>query len=104
EVDDAERGLRTGHRHGRRAARRTVSREQRAEVDVDELVAVHRVGVAALAPLPRGELDPAAAAEPLGLLGDADLCAEAGQLALDERALAGSTGDDHPPDARVDEA
>ena len=47
--------------------------EQRREADRYELVAVQHVHVAALAPLARGELDPAAAPEPLRLLGRDDL-------------------------------
>ena len=62
--------------------------EQRLEVDLDELVAVQREHVAALLPRSRGELDPAAAAEPLRLLGGDDLGAEAGELALEQLALA----------------
>ena len=58
----------------------TVPREQRVEVDVDQLVAVQREDVAALRALLRGELDPAAAAEPLGLLGADDLDPEPAEL------------------------
>src|SRR5262249_62405620 len=90
-------------RHGRGRSRRLVQREHRTEVDVDELVAVHGVEVAALAPLARRELDPAAAAEPVGLLGDGDVRAEARQLALEERALTDGARDDHASDAGVDE-
>ncbi|MCZ7587395.1 MAG: hypothetical protein M5U27_00735 [Gaiella sp.] len=42
-------------------------REQRAELDVDQLVAVHREHVARLPAEAGGEADAAAAAEPLGL-------------------------------------
>ena len=62
--------------------------EQRLEVDLDQLVAVQRVDVAALVPLARRELDAAAAAEPLGLLRRDDLGAEARELALEQLALA----------------
>src|SRR5262249_61272503 len=67
EVDDAERRLRPGDRNGRSAPRLPVPREQRAKVDDDELVAVHGLQAAGLRSLPRGDLEPAAAAEQLGL-------------------------------------
>src|SRR5947209_5795455 len=78
--------------------------EQRAEVDGDELVAVQRVDVTALAPLARGELDPAAAAEPLWLLRDDDLGAEPRQLLLEQRPLSCGARHDHARYARTGEA
>src|SRR5690242_1151479 len=73
ELDDAERRVRPGDRHRRGRARGSMVREERAEVDGDQLIAVHRVDVALLLPLPRGELDPAAATETFGLLRTDDL-------------------------------
>ena len=103
EVDDAERRLRPRDRDGRRGARLAMPLEQRLEVDLDELVAVQREDVAALVPLARGELDPAAAAEPLGLLRRHDLRPEARELALEQLALPDGARDDHAVDARARE-
>jgi hypothetical protein len=49
------------------------ARQQRAEVDIEQLVAVQGIDVAAALAQARRELDPAAATEPLGLLGGHDL-------------------------------
>ena len=73
--------------------------EQRVEVDCDKLVAVQRVDVTLLLALPRGELDPAAAAEPFGLLGADDLGPEVAERLGEERALVGRARDDHAFDA-----
>ena len=62
--------------------------EERREVDRDELVAVQGVDVAVLTPKLGGELDPAAAAEALRLLGDDDLRPDPRQVALEVLALA----------------
>jgi hypothetical protein len=81
-----------------------VPRQQRPEVDRDELVAVQREDVSALLPLPGRELDPAAAPEPLGLLRADDLGRQAGELLREEVALPGRAGDDHALDPRLGEA
>ena len=95
DLDDAERRLRLRDGDRRGAAARPVRGEQRVEVDVDELVAVQREDVAAPDAAARGELDAAAATEPLGLLGGDDLGAEPAELALEELALPGGARDDH---------
>ena len=77
--------------------------EQRAEVDVEQLVAVHREHVAVLGAAACGEPDPAAAAERLRLLGRDDLGAEPVELALEQLALAGGAAHDHAVDARCRE-
>src|SRR5205807_9800806 len=94
DVDEPELRLRLRDRDRRGRAARAVRGEQRVVVDVDQLVAVQRVDVTVLLPLPRGELDPAAAAEPLRLLRGDDLGAETGELRLEQRALAGGARDD----------
>src|SRR5262249_54640803 len=104
ELDHPERRLRPRDRDRRGRERLAVEREQRAEVDVDELVAVQCEDVAALAALARCEPQAAAAAEPLRLLGAHDLDSEAGELAHEEFALSHSAGDDHAGDARTREA
>ena len=71
------------------------------EVDRDELVAVQREDVAALAPLLRPEADAAAPPQPLRLLGRDHLGAEARELALEQLALPGGAGHDHALDARL---
>ena len=71
-------------------------REQRDEVDVNELVAVQGEDVTGSRPEAGGELDPAAATEPLGLLGDDDLRAETVELLREELSLSGCARDDHP--------
>ena len=81
ELDDAERRGRPRDGDGRGRAGLAVPREQRVEVDVD---AARRRSSRRRRPLlgalPGGELDPAAAAEPLGLLGADDLDAEPAEL------------------------
>src|SRR5215208_4217464 len=103
QVDDAERRLRPRDRDRRGGAGDAVCREQRVEVDVDELVAVQRVDVPRPLPLARRELDSAAPSERLRLLRDDDLRAERRQLALEELALARRARDDHARDAGAGE-
>ena len=70
--------------------------EQAREVDVDQLVAVQREDVAASPRCElRGELDAAAAPEPLRLLGGDDLGAEPAELLLEEPSLPGGAREDH---------
>src|SRR6185312_4886534 len=95
------RRLRLRHHHRRGGARLAMPLEQRVEGDLDQLVAVQGVDVAVFLPLARGELDAAAATEPLGLLRRDDLGAEPGQLALEQLPLAERARDDHAPDART---
>ena len=83
EVDLTElrRRLRDGQRRER--AGRPVPFEQRAEVDVDELVAVHREHVAVLGSRAGRVPDPATAAEPLGLARADELDAEPREAPLE---------------------
>src|SRR5205823_2500418 len=104
DVDEPERRGRPRDRDRRRGAAARVVREQGLEVDVEELVAVQREDVARLAPLLRGEADPAASPEPLRLLRYGDLRAQAVELRSEEVALAGGAADDHALDARRREA
>ena len=80
ELDDPERRRQRRDRDRRRGAASPVVREQRAQVDVDELVAVQRVDRAALAPRARREAQPSPAPERLRLRDGDDLGAEAGEL------------------------
>ena len=98
DVDEAELRLGLGDGDRRERASRPVSGEQAGEVDVDELVAVQGIDVALLVPERGSELDPAAAAEPLGLLGGDDLRAEARQLRDEQLALARGAREDHAGD------
>src|SRR5581483_4713534 len=103
EVDDAERRphLRDDDRRG--GAVPLVLVEERAEVDVEELVAVQREA-RAVAPTPRRrEAEAAASAERLGLADRVDLRAEAAERVHERLLLPGAAGDDHPLDARLDE-
>ena len=77
------------HRDGGRRAGRAVPLEQPGEVDVDELVAVHREHIAVLLPERRREADRASAAEPLRLPRADDLDTEAAEAALELRFLPG---------------
>src|SRR5581483_7106422 len=96
ELDDAELRVRLRDRDRRERIRRAMPLEHGNEVDVDELVAVQRVDVPGLLPEPGCVLDPAAPAEPLGLLRGGNLGAEPLQLALEDGALPGGAGHDHP--------
>src|SRR5438046_6004325 len=77
ELDDPERRLRARDGDRRRGTVGTVGFEQPRKVDVDQLVAVQGKDVAALLALVRREADTSAAAEPLRLLRDRDLHAQA---------------------------
>ena len=77
DLPELRRRLRDGDRRCRPA--RAMPRQQRREIDVDELVAVHREDVAALVAGSGGEADRASAAEPLGLARARDLDSEAGE-------------------------
>src|SRR5438876_6477361 len=99
QVDQAERRRRPGDRDRRRSAAALVACAESDEVDVEELVPVQREHVAGLPPRARGETDPAAAPEPLGLLRGDDLRAEAFELADEEVALTGRAADDHAGDS-----
>src|SRR6185312_17180592 len=96
-VDLHEAELRPGlcHRDRRDRAGRAVRGEQRTVVDVDELVAVQRQDITTLPSLLRGELDAAAASEPLRLLGDDDLRAGAGEQVDELPTLTRGAREDH---------
>ena len=74
--------------------------EERGEVDVDELVAVHREHVAALAPCFGRVADPASAPEALGLARAGELDAEPREVALELLLLPAETAHDDALDAR----
>ena len=103
DLDDAERGAHLRDDDRPRGAARLVLCEKRAEVDVEELVAVEREHRPLLPP-PRGrEPQPAAAAERLLLPHRLDLGAESGER-VDERLLvSGAARDDHARHAALDE-
>ena len=105
-VDLHEPELRLGlcDRDRRERATGTMCGEQRAEVDVDELVAVQRQDVAALLPPLRRELDPAAAPEPLRLLDGDDLGPSPASSVDERRSLAGRAREDDARHAGVREA
>src|SRR6185436_8226192 len=98
ELDDPERRLRVRDGDRCRGAVGAMALEQSREVDIEKLVAVQREDVAALPPLVRGEADAAAAAEPLGLLGDRDLHSEAKKCGCEVFPGSGSATDDHALD------
>ncbi len=78
--------------------------EQARVVDVDELVTVQSKDLALPGAEGRGELDPTAAPEPLGLFCHHDLRADARELGREQRALARSAREDHPGDTGVRQA
>src|SRR5436190_15880579 len=103
ELDDPERRLRAGDGDRRRGAVGTVGREQAREIDVDQLVPVQREDVAALLALVRRKTDASAAAEPLRLLRDRDLDAQAAERGRELLAGAGAAADDHALDSGASE-
>src|SRR5438552_235640 len=104
DVDDAERRAHLRDDDRRRGTRLAVLREERGEVDVEQLVAVQREHGPVLVTAGGGEAQPAAAAERLGLADELDLCAERAERVLERGLLAGAAGDDHPLDTRADES
>ncbi len=89
-------------RRGRAGA--LVLAAQRAEVDVQQLVAVEGKHVALLAPARRREPQAAAAAERLSLPHRLDLRTEARERVDEDVFLAGTARDDHARHSRSDEA
>jgi hypothetical protein len=99
EVDLSELRRRLRHRQGRHRTRRAMPIEECGEVDVDELVAVHREHVTAVGPRSGRVADPASAPEALGLARAGELDAEAREVALELLLLAAETADDDALDA-----
>jgi hypothetical protein len=76
-----------------------VAREQRLELDVEELVAVQREARARLAPLARSELQASPTPERLLLARERELDADALQRSGELVLLPGAAAHDHPLDA-----
>jgi hypothetical protein len=75
-----------------------VLREQRREVDVEQLVAVQGEDVTVLAALCRGEADSSAPPQPFRLFRDCELRSDPVQRREELRSRAGVAAEDHPFD------
>jgi hypothetical protein len=100
QVDLPELGRRLCDGDGRRGAGRAVALQQRAEVDVDELVAVHRDHVALVAAEAGRVTDAAPTPEPLGLASADELHADLAEPVDEDVLLPADAADDHAVDAR----
>src|SRR5215207_1032647 len=99
EVHDPELGPERHQGDSRGRLPLAVPVEERVQVDVQELVTVHREHRPLLTPSLRCEAKPAAATERLRLLDDHDLWPDPGELPLEQLARPGSGRNDDPIDA-----
>ena len=103
DVDDPEVRLERDDGDRRRRVRRPVMRGQRAQIEIDELVAVERVHVARVLAGRGREAQAAAAPERLRLLDRDDLGAEPGQVGREHLSLSRRAAHDHALHARAHE-
>ena len=103
DLDDAERGADLRDDDRPRGATRLVLGEQRAEVDVEELVAVEREHRALLLPPCGREPQAAPAPERLVLPHRLDLCAEPGERCEESVLVSRAARDDHARHAALDQ-